>query len=133
MSALVRALCPLVSMSTIKLTFRTPDFVRKVIIMKINEQFLKFSVKIALVFIAMRISNHNFSGIFALKYSEPCKIGWRNWEWQDDSKPKACSAEWVLASTRQNLLLTATVTLASTREPSLCLTRFLYYIFRYTQ
>lgn len=50
---------------------------RKVIIMKINEQFLKFSVKIALVtvFIAMRISNHNFSGIFALKYSEPCKIG----------------------------------------------------------
>lgn len=77
MSALVRALCPLVSISTIKLTFRTPDFVRKVIIMKINEQFLKFSVKIALVtvFIAMRISNHNFSGIFALKYSEPCKIG----------------------------------------------------------
>lgn len=75
MSALVRALCPLVSISTIKLTFRTPDFVRKVIIMKINEQLFKFSVKIALVFIAMRISNHNFSGIFALKYSEPCKIG----------------------------------------------------------
>lgn len=62
-------------MSTIKLTFRTSDFVRKVIIMKINEQFFKFSVKIALVFIAMTISNHNFSGIFALKYSEPCKIG----------------------------------------------------------
>lgn len=65
MSALVRALCPLVSMSTIKLTFRNPDFVRKVIIMNITEQFFKFSVKIALVFIAMRITNHHFSGIFA--------------------------------------------------------------------
>lgn len=63
MLALVRALSSLISISTIRLTLRTPDCVRKVINMKINKQF---GVQIGLVFISMRIFNCN-SGVFLLK------------------------------------------------------------------
>lgn len=66
MLALVRALSSLISISTIRLTLRTPDCVRKVINMKINKQFIKFGVQIGLVFISMRIFNCN-SGVFLLK------------------------------------------------------------------